>query len=416
MSDINKEVQEKLSQIEKGFNDKVESLSKSIDEKLALDVSKAELGEEFKKELKGEVAELAEKHNEVQKALDDFQINAKKQFESSRSKTLGSELKKELDSNESFARFKNGEATMATLEFKAALTTAANASGDVVPADKIAGYKYDPTRMVRVRDFIPTISINGNRLQYIQETSYTNNASTRAEASAYAESAFKLDAVDANARSIGTTIDLTKEMLEDVPALTGYISTRLPAKVQNVEDTQLLFGSGTAPDLQGIMASGGGTAFVTASTGAFYGFFGASASAYTNEFDVLIAAKNQAQLLEYSPNVILVNPTDYHKMYARKDANANYVVFTNGVLTVLGIPIFPNTAVTSGKFVVGDFRMGATIGQRDSLEVSFSYENADNFDKDRVTVKGTERIALAIHNPNAFVWGTFSTAITAINL
>lgn len=405
------EIEGKLKEIQQG-------LEQSIDKKLDIAVSKG-LGDDYKKELTGEIKELVGKHKEtidsLEKRLDASEASLAKSMEAGKKKNFSTILQKELTENKGFLEFKAGNNSKSTFEIKAALTTGSNASGDVVPADQIAGYKYDPTRAVRVRQFLPTISMAGNRLQYIQETSYTNNAATRAEASAYGESEFKLDAVDAAARSIGSTIDLTKEMLEDVPMLTGYISTRLPNKVWNVEDTQLLFGNGSAPNLQGIMTSGGGTAFDESSTSAFYEFFGANASAYTNNFDVLVAAKNQATLAEYSPTVALVNPTDYHKMLLSKDANANYVVFVNGVLTVFGIPIFANTAVTTDKFVIGDFAQGCTLGQRDSMEISFSDQNEDNFKKDRITVKGSERIALAIHNPNAFVWGDFSDAKTAMN-
>ena len=209
---------------------------------------------------------------------------------------------------------------------------------------------------------------------------------------------------------------LTKEMLNDVPQLSSYISTRLPAKVMNVEDAQLLTGGGTGANLQGLMTAGGGAAFNEASTGEFYQFFGAGASAYTNEFDVLVAAKNQAQILEYSPNVIMVSSSDYNKMFLRKDANANYVIFTNGVLTLLGIPIVVSNAVADGKFIIGDFAQGATLAQREGMEISFAEQNEANFIKDLVTVKATERIALPIHNPNAFVWGTFSSAIASMNV
>jgi HK97 family phage major capsid protein len=413
MEELKKEITEKLAGIQADIHKKQEE----IDGKLNLMVSKEEIGEEVKTILKGEVAELVQKHEDLQKGFDELQTENRKNFEGTRQKDIGAELHEELVSkgNKSFEQFRKGESSMAKLNLKAALVTSANASGDAVPASRFGQIFYDPTRVVRVRDFLNQIPVSGNRMQYMQETSFTNNAATRAEASAYGESEFKLDAVDSNVRSIGSTIDLTVEMLEDVPMITAYIATRLPAKILNVEDTQLLTGNGSAPNLQGLMVSGGGTAFDDASTSDFYQFFNtAAASAYVNEFDVLTASKSQCVGYEYTPNVILVDPVDYHKMLLRKDANANYVVFINGILTVFGVPIFPNTAVASDGFIIGDFRQGATMGLRDGMEVTFSYENEDNFKKDRVTVKGSERIGLAIHNPNAFAWGDFSDSITAL--
>ena len=82
----------------------------------------------------------------------------------------------------------------------------------------------------------------------------------------------------------------------------------------------------------------------------------------------------------------------------------------------MGIPIVVSNAVADGKFIIGDFAQGATLAQREGMEISFAEQNEANFIKDLVTVKATERIALPIHNPNAFVWGTFSTAIASMNV
>jgi HK97 family phage major capsid protein len=395
-----------------------EGLEGTIDAKIEQSVEK-NMGSDYKNQLKGEVNEEILKHGKIVEDLnsriDSLELEKQKSLNNAPPKNFSANLKEALAESPSFKSFMNGDSAKATLSLKAIMTTAANASGDTVPADRLNGFYFDPTRTTRVRDLLTTISTDSNTIRYIQETSYTNGAAARVEASAYGESEFKLDPVDAPVRSIGSQLTMTKEMFNDVPALSGYISTRIPAKVMNVEDNQLLFGAGTGANLQGLMTAGGGAAFDESSSAAFYQFFGAAASAYTNEFDVLIAAKNQAQIAEYLPTAVMVNPTDYNKMFLNKDANANYVVFVNGVLTILGTPIYPSTAVTADKFIIGDFGAGATLAMREDMEISFSEQHSDNFVKDLVTVKATERIALPIHNPNAFVHGVFSTAIASMN-
>jgi HK97 family phage major capsid protein len=344
-----------------------------------------------------------------------LELDKQKSLDSAPPKNFNASLKDALGESASFKAFVNGQSSKATLSLKAIMTTPANASGDTVPADRLNGFYFDPTRTTRARDLLTSISTDSNTVRYIQETSYTNGAAARVEASAYGESEFKLDPVDAPIRSIGSQLTMTKEMFNDVPALSGYIATRIPAKVMNVEDQQILFGAGTGANLQGLMTAGGGAQFDVSSAAKFYEFFTVAQGVHTNEFDVLIAAKNQAQIAEYSPTAVMVNPTDYNKMFLRKDSNADYVVFVNGVLTLLGTPIFQSTAVTADKFIVGDFGLGATLAIREDMEISFSESHSDNFVKDLVTVKATERIGLPIHNPNAFVWGTFSTAIASMN-
>lgn len=395
-----------------------EGLEGTIDAKIEHSVEK-NMGSDYKNQLKGEVNEEILKHGKVVEDLnsriDSLELDKQKSLQNAQPKNFNASLKDALGESASFKAFVSGQSSKATLSLKAIMTTAANASGDTVPADRLNGFYFDPTRTTRARDLLTSISTDSNTVRYIQETSYTNGAAARVEASAYGESEFKLDPVDAPIRSIGSQLTMTKEMFNDVPALSGYIATRIPAKVMNVEDQQILFGAGTGANLQGLMTAGGGAQFDVSSAAKFYEFFTVAQGVHTNEFDVLVAAKNQAQIAEYSPTAVLVNPTDYNKMFLRKDANADYVVFVNGVLTLLGTPIFQSTAVTADKFIVGDFGLGATLAIREDMEISFSESHSDNFVKDLVTVKATERIGLPIHNPNAFVWGAFSTAIASMN-
>lgn len=395
-----------------------EGLEGTIDAKIEQSVEK-NMGSDYKNQLKGEVNEEISKHGKIvddlNSRIDSLELDKQKSLDSAPPKNFNASLKDALSESASFKAFINGQSSKATLSLKAIMTTAANASGDTVPADRLNGFYFDPTRTTRARDLLTSISTDSNTVRYIQETSYTNGAAARVEASAYGESEFKLDPVDAPIRSIGSQLTMTKEMFNDVPALSGYIATRIPAKVMNVEDQQILFGAGTGANLQGLMTAGGGAQFDVSSAAKFYEFFTVAQGVHTNEFDVLIAAKNQAQIAEYSPTAVMVNPTDYNKMFLRKDSNADYVVFVNGVLTLLGTPIFQSTAVTADKFIVGDFGLGATLAIREDMEISFSESHSDNFVKDLVTVKATERIGLPIHNPNAFVWGAFSTAIASMN-
>ena len=100
------------------------------------------------------------------------------------------------------------------------MVTSLNASGNTVPASVLPGFYFDPTRTIRVRDFLPTIPTSSNTVRYVQEIAYTNNAAARIEGSAFGESEFRLDAVDAPVRSIGSYMTLTKEMFDDLSHFT----------------------------------------------------------------------------------------------------------------------------------------------------------------------------------------------------
>ena len=66
-------------------------------------------------------------------------------------------------------------------------------------------------------------------------------------------------------------------------------------------------------------------------------------------------------------------------------------------------------AITVGEFLVGAFRMGAQVWDRESASVQISTENKDNFTKNMVTILAEERLALTVYRPEAFVKGTFES-------
>jgi len=113
----------------------------------------------------------------------------------------------------------------------------------------------------------------------------------------------------------------------------------------------------------------------------------------------------------------LLNPTDLHKMILLKSTANEYLrnqIFSGLQPTINGIPVTVNTAVTSGKFLVGNLRQASQLWIRENLAVEFSREDSDNFQKNFVTVRAMERVALTNYLPNAIVQGTFSTAKTAL--
>jgi HK97 family phage major capsid protein len=81
----------------------------------------------------------------------------------------------------------------------------------------------------------------------------------------------------------------------------------------------------------------------------------------------------------------------------------------------LGVPVVINTAVTAGTYLVGNFALGTQMWVRENLALEFFREDGINVREGFVTVRLTERIALTNYAPLAFVGGTFSTDIAAIN-
>lgn len=353
--------------------------------------------------VKSEVSEMAIKLNE---RLDAIEVANKKQFESKKRMSFKGALKEAFEGGaiESLAK---GNSRSASFEIKADMTTGADFTGEVIPADRVPGYKFDPTRPTHIRQLLAQGSTQSDVVRFVKESGYSNGAGATAEGATLTQSDFDMTAADANVRKIGTYFRISEEMLADTPQLTSYLSARAPEKLLDVEDTQILSGSGVAPNLSGIITDA--TAFAAGDL--------ANTVESANEFDVIVASLNQLANANYNADTILLNPSDFHKILLLKDTQNNYLKdqVYNGLQPVfMGVKVVLNTAITAGTFLIGNFGVGTQLWVRDGINVEFFREDGTNVRDGFVTVRVSERIALTNYLPNAFVSGSFATAKAAL--
>lgn len=358
--------------------------------------------------LKSEISNLENKFQEIHSRIDAQEVAAKKLASGVTPKSFKTGLVEEIQKG-ALQGLLNGSSRSATMTIKADMTTGANFTGEVIPAQYVSGIKYDPTRPVHVRQLIPQGTTSSDVVRFVKETAYTNGAGTKAEGATLSESDFDLTAFDANVRKIGTYFRISEEMLADTPQLTSYLAARAPEKLLTVEDTQLLSGNGTAPNLSGIITDA--TAFAA---GDFAG-----AVATPNEFDVLTVALNQLALSNYTADYIMLNPTDFHKLLLRKSTYGEYLAtqaYQGLQPSFNGVPVVLNTAIPAGDYLVGNFAMGTQMWVRENLSLEFFREDGTNVRDGFVTVRLVERIALSNYLPLSFVTGNFATDIAAIEI
>tara|TARA_Y100000114_G_scaffold156746_1_gene185065 strand:+ start:628 stop:1827 length:1200 start_codon:yes stop_codon:yes gene_type:complete len=358
--------------------------------------------------LKGEIKNLTEKFTE---RLDAMEVANKKRFEASQTedKSFRGNLTKAINDG-AIDSLKNGSSRSAAFEIKADMTVGADFTGDVIPPQRIPGYKFDPTTPQNIRSLIPVGTTNSDVVRYVVESGYSNGAAAAAEGSTLGQTDFDMTATDANVRKIGTFLRISEEMISDTPQITSYLSARVPAKLMEVEDDQILGGNGVAPNLNGLYNSG--TNFDTSANGKFY-----QAVNNANEFDVLVAAMNQLQLNNYKADSILLNPTDFHKILLLKDSNNAYIkdqVYQGLQPSFMGVPVSVNNEVNPDSFIVANFSQACQLWVRDNVSVEFFQEDGTNVRDGFVTVRVMERMALATYLPKGIIDGLFSTAKAAL--
>jgi len=300
---------------------------------------------------------------------------------------------------DSLAKLARGEQKRSSfiLDTKAVgnMTEAANLTGDITRQYANQVYAL-PARKVHLRSLLPIGTINQGLFTFPYESGGEGAPAAQTQGSSKAQVDFDITMKDAAAQYIAGYVRISRQMLDDIPAMTSFLQSRLLEKYLVAEDAQILSGNGTAPNLQGILP------VATAATGAA-----------TVDVEQLVQAIAQLETSNYSATGILVNPTDWAAIMNTKNTNAAYslpastVVTTDGSVSIAGIPLYKSTAIAVDKFVVGDWSMGAQIMQNQGISVQFSEFDADNFTKNMITVRVEARIALPIYYAGAFIYGDF---------
>lgn len=275
------------------------------------------------------------------------------------------------------------------------MTEAVNLTGDIprAYANQVYGL---PSRKVHVRSLLPVGTISQGLFTFPKETGGEGDPAAQVQGSAKSQVDFDITMSNAPAQVIAGYVKISRQMLDDVPAMTSFLQSRLLEKYLVAEDAQLLSGNGTAPNLQGLL-----------------GVATAASGAATVDVEQLVQAIAQVEASNYSATGILINPLDWANIVNTKNTASAYslpgstVVTTDGQLSIAGIPIFKSTAIAADKFLVGDWAMGAQIMQRDGISVQFSEFDGNNFTENMITVRVEARIAFPIYYAGAFVTGDF---------
>lgn len=285
------------------------------------------------------------------------------------------------------------------MTFSAAITSVTTdtdgAAGDLVTTNRLPGVIAPPDRRLTVRDLITPGRMDGNALEYVKETGFTNNAAPVAEGAKKPESSLKFDLVSTTAKVIAHYMKASRQILSDASQLASYIDGRLRYGLAYKEEQQLLNGDGTGQNLLGIIPQA--TAYADPIT-----------LADATVIDKIRLAMLQAQLAEFPATGIVMNPIDWARVELEKDTTGRYIIGNpQGVIgaTLWNLPVVTTQAIAEDKFLTGAFRLGAQVFDRWQARVEVATENEDDFVKNLVTILAEERLALAVYRPEAFIYG-----------
>jgi HK97 family phage major capsid protein len=360
---------------------------------------------------KAELQELQSKFSAAQTQLDALDLAGRAHLHSGftaedpllKSLTDSDELKRLVEVGKGRAVIKLGDLNQIPMGQKLLTGTGMTGTAGVIMPERVGPIVPLAQRRLFLRDLLYRGNkTSTNQVYFIRENTFVNNASPQlGEGSLKNETTNTYTTTSLGVQTISHWLGMSRQVLDDAPALADFIRTKLLYGLRYKEDLQILAGDGTGSNLTGLL---------TSAASFNVGLLGSS---YT-KLDILRRALQQVEVSDETPaGFFVLNPTDAANIELIKNTLGNYVVgdpgASSGPLSLWGKPCVVSTAITAGTFLAGSSESAELIDRMDAL-VEASYEDRDNFIRNAVTLLCEERTVLVTYRPNAFVTGSLTSS------
>ncbi|PUW09861.1 phage major capsid protein, partial [Cronobacter sakazakii] len=269
----------------------------------------------------------------------------------------------------------------------------------VVEPQRLPGIDTAPKQRLFIRDLIAPGRTAAPAIFWVQQTGFTNAAKVVPEGTTKPYSDIQFATQITPVTTIAHMFKASKQILDDFAQLQSTIDAEMRYGLKYVEEQEILFGDGTGAHLKGIVPQ----------ASAFSAAFEVEKQ---NGIDVLRLAMLQAQLARFPASGHVLHFIDWAKIELTKDSLGRYILANPAALsgpTLWGLPVVATeTAAFQGKFLTGAFNAAAQLFDREDANVVISTENADDFEKNMISIRCEERLALAVKRPEAFIYGAFT--------
>ena len=281
-------------------------------------------------------------------------------------------------------------------EFKTTLDTA---TGYPMPMNRGPLVVPFAHRVPIVSDFITAIDWQQMmNFVYMEASVWTSAAAAVAEGALKPESALAWVERSVKLEVLAHQIPITKQALKFGPDLENVMKNEMVAMLRLKEEDQLLSGTGTSPQLNGILTRAGIQTY-------------ARGVSETNLDAILVALQMVFSVAHTQADLILMAVDTCTAIRKLKDSTGRYIFGDPGafqigaegpVSTIWGIPFRQTTALSTGKCLVGGFAMWLNLLRGSDVIIEVGYVN-DQLIKNSLTILVEEYLNLVVKRPAAFL-------------
>lgn len=286
------------------------------------------------------------------------------------------------------------------------VSEATNQGGVLIRTERRPGILNIPNIPLTVRSILSVGRTSSNAIEYVKESGFTNNAGPQYSPNtspAWQDGALKNKSEltytlsTAPVRTLAHYMKASRQILDDVPALQSEINNRLLYGLALEEEREILTGDGLQGRLLGLLPQAADydtTLNVAGDT----------------KIDKIRHAILQVTKANYMATNVVLNVKDWHDIELIKSTDGYYIVsnpMSGAPPRLWGLPVLASLNMTVGRFLVGNFPLGAQLFDRMESSIQVANQNEDDFIRNLITILAEERVGLAVYRNDAFVEGGF---------
>lgn len=398
---MNEELKAELETLKKGLEGKTEQEVKiaveafEVKMKESIESESKSVKEAFDAELKREIeavgVKFAEEIEKVQDHADklDLKLQSKNTKENEVVSFEGGVESLVKDNFDKISQVRKGNSAKIEVKAVGDMTISGSLTGDQ-PRDNANTVASVPAQLVNFTDLTgAAIQIEGGTYTFPRESGSEGAIASQTEGANKGQIDYDLTMVDVNTDFLAGYAVYSKKMANNLPFLQSFLPSALRRDYLKAENSLFSTSLSTA---------------ATASTEIITG---------KNKIEMLINEIATLEGVDFAANGIVVRPADWYDIAKiEKSTGSGYglpgiVSYSNGVLTINGIPVYKANWIAANKYFVGDWsRVKKVVTEGLSLE--FSNEDSDNFRKNNITARIEAQVGLAIERTDAVIYGDFT--------